>query len=140
LTCFWAGDILAGNEKIKAIAMIKKILIPIAGDDVAHRFDLATEVLVIIVSSKNSEIEEERTIVLPRASAEKLCHLILTEHIHVVICGAIEDEFYQFLRWKQVTVFDAVIATWQDAFDAFLKNSLRSGDILYTRMVEGKHV
>ncbi|SMC94723.1 Predicted Fe-Mo cluster-binding protein, NifX family [Desulfocicer vacuolatum DSM 3385] len=120
--------------------MIKKILIPISGDDVAPRFDLATEVLVIIVSSKNNEIEEERTIVLPRASAEKLCHLILTENIQVVICGAIEDEFYQFLRWKQVTVFDTVIATWQDAFDGFLGNRLTSGDILYTRMVEGEYV
>ena len=37
--------------------MIKKILIPIAGDDVAPRFDLATEVLIIIVS-KNNAIEE----------------------------------------------------------------------------------
>ncbi len=119
--------------------MIKRVLIPIAGDDVAPRFDLATEVLIISVS-KNSEIAEERTIVLPRASAEKLCHLILTEHIHVVICGAIEDEFYQFLRWKQVTVFDAVIATWQDAFDGFLENRLAPGSILYTRMVEGRHV
>jgi len=120
--------------------MIKKILIPIATDDVAPRFDLATEVLIITVSSKSNEVEEERTIVLPRASAEKLCHLILTEHIHVVICGAIEDEFYQFLRWKQVIVFDAVIATWQDAFDGFLEDRLAPGDILYTRMVEGKHV
>ena len=120
--------------------MIKKILIPIAGNDVAPRFDLATEVLIITVSSKNNEVEEERTIVLPRASAEKLCHLILTEHIHVVICGAIEDEFYQFLRWKQVLVFDAVIATWQDAFCGFLEERLVPGAILYTRMVEGKHV
>lgn len=119
--------------------MIKKILIPIAGDDVAPRFDLATEVLIIIVS-KNNAVEEERTIVLPRASAEKLCHLILTEHIHVVICGGIEDEFYQFLRWKQVTVYDAVIATWQEAFDGFLQNRLASGSIFYTRMVEGRHV
>jgi len=118
----------------------KKILIPIAGDDVAPRFDLATEVLIITVSSKNNEIEEERTIVLPRASSEKLCHLILTENIQVVICGAIEDEFYQFLRWKQVTVFDTVIATWQDAFDGFLENRLVPGDIFYTRMVEGKYV
>ena len=119
--------------------MMQKILIPIASEDVAPRFDLATEVLIIMIS-KNGEIEEERTVVLPRPSAEKLCHLVLTEHIHVVICGAVEDEFYQFLRWKQVTVFDAVIATWQDAFNRFLEDRLVSGDILYTRMVEGHYV
>lgn len=119
--------------------MIKKILMPISGDDVAPRFDLATEVLIIIVS-KTDEIEEERTVVLPRASAEKLCHLILTEHIHDVICGGIEDEFYQFLRWKQVTVFDSVIGTWQDAFDRYMDKTLSSGDILYKRMIEGINV
>ncbi|SLM31226.1 conserved hypothetical protein [Desulfamplus magnetovallimortis] len=115
--------------------MIKRILIPISGDDVAPRFDLATEVLVILIS-RNNEIEEERTVVLPGASAEKLCHLILTENIHILICGAIEDEFYQFLKWKKVTIFDSVISSWQNAFDCYLNNTLSPGAILYPRIVE----
>ncbi len=118
--------------------MMKKILIPISGDDVAPRFDLATEVLIIFISKANT-VEEERTVVLPGASAEELCHLILKENIHVLICSAIEDEFYQFLRWKKITIFDSIISTWQDAFDTYRNKTLKSGAILYTRMIEGDH-
>ncbi len=118
---------------------IKKILIPISGNDVAPRFDLATEVLIFILS-KEHQIQEERTVVLPGPSAEKLCHLILTENIHILICGAIEDEFYQFLRWKKITLFDAVISSWQDAFNACIADTLTPEAILYPRMVEGTPV
>lgn len=119
--------------------MIKKILIPISGGDVAPRFDFATEVVIMTISKGNT-VEEERTVILPRASAEKLCHLILTENINTVICNAIEDEFFQFLQWKQIIVFDSVVSTWEDAFKQFLDGNLASGDILYTRIVEGDHV
>jgi len=80
--------------------MIKKIIIPLYHDEVAPRFDLATEVQIIIISKYN-EIEEEHLILMPHASAEKLCRLILTENINTLICGAIKDEHYQFLRWKK---------------------------------------
>ena len=119
--------------------MIKKVLIPISGDDVAPRFDLATEVLIFMIS-KAHQIEEERTVVLPGPSAEKLCHLILTENIHILICGAIEDEFYQFLRWKKITIFDAIISRWQTAFNAYIADTLAPEAILYPRRVEGEPV
>ncbi len=123
---------------MKIMKIMKKILIPISGDDVAPRFDLATEVLIIFISKANT-VEEERAVVLPGASAEELCHLILKENIHVLICSAIEDEFYQFLRWKKITIFDSIISTWQDAFDTYRNKTLKSGAILYTRMVEGDY-
>lgn len=119
--------------------MFKKYLIPISGDDVAPRFDLATEVLIILMS-KAGTIEEERTVVLPGPSAEKLCHIILTENIHTLICGAIEDEFYQFLRWKKIIIFDSVISGWQEAFTTCISGTLKPEAILYPRRVEGEPV
>lgn len=119
--------------------MIKKTLIPLYLDEVAPRFDLATEA-IIITTSRDNQIEEERTVVLPQASSEKLCHLILTENISAVICGAIEEEFFQFLKWKKISVNDSVAGPFMKAFAQFMDQSLKSGDILWDRKIEGNHV
>lgn len=117
--------------------MMHKIIIPLYMDDVAPRFDLVTEVLIIMVSKDNSV--EKKAMVLPR-SAEKLCHLIILENINTLICGAIEDEYYQFLAWKKITIFDAVSGAWPVVFEKWIDKSLTSGDILSQRQIEGKNV
>ncbi|KPA15778.1 hypothetical protein MHK_004012 [Candidatus Magnetomorum sp. HK-1] len=109
--------------------MKKKVLIPLYDDQVAPRFDLATEVL-IVTFSKEGDLDEKRTVVLPRASAEELCHLILLEKIETVVCGGIEDEYYQFLKWKKVNIFDSVIGSYNDILKCLETGSLQSGDII----------
>ena len=118
--------------------MLTKILIPITADDVAPRFDLAVEAH-IVTHLAGGEMET-KTVVLPNASAEKLCHLILTESITCVICGAVEEAYYQFLTWKKITVIDAVAGPWEKALLRHLKGDLVSGKILFQRTVEGSHV
>jgi len=108
---------------------MKKILIPIFGNDISPRFDLTAEVYILTVDT-SGQYQDERIVVLPQISAEHLCHLILTENVNVVICGGIEDEYYQYLAWKRITVFDSVIGPWQAAVSRYLDNSLHSGDIL----------
>ncbi len=107
----------------------KKILIPIFGSDVAPRFDLATEILVTHTDSEIDH-EKEKIIVLPQASAEQLCHQILTEGVQVVVCGAIEEEYYHYLIWKKVEVIDSVIGTYNAALATYKKGELSSGAIL----------
>ncbi|MBU1172029.1 MAG: hypothetical protein KKD44_20935 [Proteobacteria bacterium] len=119
--------------------MIKKILIPRFLDEVAPRFDLATEAIIITLSREN-RLEEQRTVVLPQASSEKLCHLILTENINTVICGAIEEEFYQFLKWKKIIVCDSVAGPFKEALARYMEHTLKPGDILWERQIEGRHV
>jgi len=119
--------------------MINKTLIPLCRKEVAPRFDLATEAKIITVS-KNNIIEEERTIVLAQASAEKLCHLILVENIQTVICGAIEDEYYQFLKWKKISVIDSVAGFCSVAFEHYLNKTLKSGAMFFKRSIEGEYV
>jgi hypothetical protein len=80
--------------------MARKVLIPLYGNDVAPRFDLATEILIIFTDNPISS-GMEKIIVLPQESSEKLCHLILTEGIQTVICGGIEEEYYHYLIWKK---------------------------------------
>jgi predicted Fe-Mo cluster-binding NifX family protein len=119
--------------------MINKLSIPVIEQNIAPRFDMATEIFVLLLSD-NFNVEDKKTIVLPRSSADELCHLILSENINTLICGAIEDEYYQFLKWKEIKIFDSVAGIWSDAFNKWKKNLLKSGDILGDRMIEGKLV
>lgn len=113
-----------------------KILISIRGNDVAPRFDLTTEVLIATLGTGGA-IEEQRTIVLPRASAEDLCRLVISEGIKVVVCGGIEEEYYQYLDWKNVRVLDSVIGPWERALVRLDDGELEGGDILLDRNGEG---
>lgn len=117
--------------------MLNKILIPIAADEVACRFDLAGEARIVICL-RNGELEG-KTVVIPRA-AEKLCHLILMENITCVICGAIEEEYYHFLSWKKITLIDGVAGPWETALNRHLQGDLSPGELLCDRSVEGRHV
>jgi len=85
-----------------------KIFITIHNTSVAHRFDLASEVL-IAVHDGNRVVDDPRTIIMSRPSAEELCNLIIKEDVDTVICGGIEERYYKFLAWKKINVLDSVI-------------------------------
>lgn len=110
----------------------KKILIPLYRDEVAPRFDLAGEALIVSVSEDGTP-EGRQTLVLPHASADDLCDLVLSRDIDTVVCGGIEEEYYHYLRWKRVNVLDAVAGTAQDALSRLLEGRLKSGDMLFER-------
>ena len=67
---------------------------------------------------------------LPRASADLLCHLIITEGVQVVICGGIAEDFYQYLIWKKIEVIDSVIGPSEIALKRFKEGKLKPGEIL----------
>lgn len=117
--------------------MIDKIAIPVSEKEIVPRFDLATEVLILIVEDQ-SLIQDKKVIVLSRSSADELCHLLLAENVTTLICGAIEEEYYQFLEWKEIDIFDAVSGTWFQAFEQWQLGKLASGDILTPRIIEGQ--
>ena len=109
--------------------MNEKLLITIWRDQVAPRFDLTGEVLVTTVDS-TGEVLYTKTVVLPTASPEDLCHMILTEGITTVICGGIEEEYFQYLTWKKVKVIDSVIAPYEQALEFARAGRLESRAIL----------
>lgn len=114
---------------------MSKILIPIQGDYVAPRFDLATEVLVAR-HEKGQCIGEPKTIIMERPSDEGLCQMIVEENVTDVVCGGIEELHYNFLVWKKVNVVDGIIADWQTALEKALDGVLKQGDILLTTKVK----
>ena len=112
--------------------MTRKILITINENNVAPRFDLATEIWISSLAARGEETKE-KTVVLPHASAEDLCRLILAEEVDTVICGGIEEEFFQYLNWKKITVFDSIIGPWARALERLQRNELKAGTVLYDR-------
>jgi predicted Fe-Mo cluster-binding NifX family protein len=112
------------------------LLITIWRDQVAPRFDLTSEVLVVTVDS-TGEVLHSKTVVLPTVSAEDLCHLILTEAITTVICGGIEEEYFQYLTWKRVKVIDSVIAPYDRALEFARAGKLEHGAILREEASQG---
>ncbi|HDQ39647.1 MAG TPA: dinitrogenase iron-molybdenum cofactor biosynthesis protein [Desulfonatronum sp.] len=106
----------------------EKILVVLHEDDVAPRFDLAMGVYVALISN-DGRVLEDKTLVMPKASAEDLCRLILTERITTLICGGIEQEYFDYLAWKQIRVIDSVIGNYEWAVQRLLGDRLRPGDI-----------
>lgn len=115
--------------------MNRKVLITLHGNEVAPRFDLTTEVLIAAVAADGS-VTDDKTLVLPQSSAEKLCHMVLTEGIGVVICGAMEQEFYEYLTWKRVNVIDSVVGGYRQVLQRFCEGVLKTGDLLLDTLQE----
>ena len=111
--------------------MTRKILITLNENDVAPRFDLATEVLIATLPEQGAV--EQKTLVLAHPSAEDLCQLILNEDIRVVVCGGIEEEFYEYLTWKKVRVLDCVMGPWEHALERLRERQLKPGAVLFDR-------
>lgn len=112
--------------------MERRILITVDRDEIASRFDLATEVLLVNIS-EGGEILQRKTFLLAHASGDELCDLALSRDIGTIVCGGIEEEYYHYLRWKRIDVIDAVMGPLDRVEGRLAENRLRSGDILYQR-------
>ncbi|NIO27726.1 MAG: dinitrogenase iron-molybdenum cofactor biosynthesis protein [Candidatus Latescibacteria bacterium] len=110
--------------------MAHKVLITIQENHIAPRFDLTTEVVMATLGD-GGDMENQRTVVLPHASPEDLCHLILSEGVGTVICNGIEEEYYQYLTWKKIAVMDFVMGPWARALEQHQRGELQPGAILF---------
>lgn len=117
----------------------RKVLITISENHVASRFDLATEVLVATLSGDVAG-KNQKTMVLPHPSAEDLCQLILSEGVGVLVCGGIEEEYYQYLVWKKVDVLDSIMGPWTRALEKLEQGALERGTNLFGNQEKTSHV
>ncbi len=112
---------------------MEKVLVPLHDNDVAPRFDLATDVLIVFIDPGPPGVRlEEKVVVLAKASAEELCRLVMSEDVNVVVCGGIPEEYHQFLTWKGVRVLDGVMGPVDLVLQRHLDGALAEGDMLYT--------
>nr|MBF0220710.1 hypothetical protein [Desulfobulbaceae bacterium] len=106
-----------------------KILITIREENVAPRFDLTLEVLIVELEDQQV-MGTPRTMLMSRSSSEELCALIIKEGINTVICGGIEESHLQYLDWKKIKVIDSVIGPYSEALKAVNTGLLKPGVIL----------
>ena len=109
---------------------MKKILLTLAGEMIAPRFDLATDIRIVRVED-NMIVTPPKTMLLPGPSADDLSGLVLKENINSIICNGIEEEHYSFLTWKKIEVIDRVIGSADAAIRAYLDGELKEGMILH---------
>jgi len=112
--------------------MSTKILVTLYRNEVAPRFDLASEVLLVSLDASGREAKRQE-LVLAHSSADDLCDLILDREVSVVITGGMEEEHYHYLRWKRLIVLDGVAGLAEDALARHLAGQLESGAILFAR-------
>ena len=109
--------------------MSRRIIMPLFGSEVAPRFDMALEVLTAKFAAPDN-VFDEKVLILPEASAERLCHLIISVEETTLICGGIEQEHFDYLTWKQIEVIDNVIGPSDEVLKRFAEGRLIAGDIL----------
>jgi hypothetical protein len=115
--------------------MERRILITVARDEVAPRFDLTTEALLLNISDAG-DVVSRKSFLLAHASGDELCDLALSRDIGTIVCGGIEDEYYHYLRWKRIDIIDSVMGPLDLVVSKLAAGLLKSGDILYDREAE----
>jgi hypothetical protein len=111
---------------------MRKLLMPIQGDVIAPRFDMATEILVAHFDH-GKLIGEPKIMIMERPSEESLCQMAVEENITDFVCGGIEEVHYKFLVWKKVNALDRVIGRWRTALEKILDGTLSHGEIVHSK-------
>ncbi len=106
-----------------------KMLITANDNDIAPRFDACLEV-VILDAPAGKTPSEAKTLVLAEPSAEEICRIVLAENALIVLCGGIDEDHYQYLRWKRVEVFDGLIGPWEAMVQRYAAGILQPCDIV----------
>lgn len=113
------------------------VLITLCRDEVAPRFDMAAEAIIVPLLPPGTDAgEERRHLVLAHASNEELCDVIARTGVSVVVCGGIEEDYYHYLRWKRIDVICNVMGGLERVLEKLADGGLRTGDCLYDA-VEG---
>ena len=103
---------------------MSRVLIPIQERFVAPRFDMTPEVWLGHFEQQG-KVPPGRILVLSHPSEDQVCQMALDERVSVIICGGIDEQYYEYLTWKKIQVFDSVIGNYMDAAQAFAEGRLQ---------------
>ncbi|MDL2290740.1 dinitrogenase iron-molybdenum cofactor biosynthesis protein [Desulfovibrio sp. OttesenSCG-928-F20] len=104
-------------------------LLTLCRDEISPRFDMTAEVLVVCLDA--GAAEEARHLVLAHVSSEELCDVITRAGVSTVVCGAIEEDYFHYLRWKRIEVVCDIMGPYDAVLEKLRRGALASGDSLY---------
>ncbi|NDV19625.1 dinitrogenase iron-molybdenum cofactor biosynthesis protein [Pseudodesulfovibrio sp. JC047] len=112
---------------------MEKILIPLIGNELAPRFDMALEVLIVSVTRETSAMGkiDEKIVILDAPSSETMYRMVMSESVKTILCAGIEKEIYDFLRRKRLRVIDNVCGPVDPVLEAYLMGTLTEGQSYY---------
>ncbi|BCS87788.1 dinitrogenase iron-molybdenum cofactor biosynthesis protein [Pseudodesulfovibrio sediminis] len=112
---------------------MEKILIPILDNNIAPRFDLSADVLIVSISLETSTTGKikEKVMLLDNPSAESMYRLIMSENIQTIICAGIEKEIYDFLKRKGFGIIDNICGPVDAVIDAYIIGNIDSNQSFY---------
>ena len=112
---------------------MEKILIPLIGNELAPRFDIALEVLIVSVTRETSAMGkiDEKVVILDTPSSEAMYRMVMSENIKTIICSGIEKEIFDFLRRKRIRIIDNVCGPVDTVLEAYLMGNLSQGQSYY---------
>ena len=111
---------------------VKYALVTLCRDEIAPRFDMTAEALIVPLTPVEADREvDRRHLVLAHVSSEELCDVITRAGISVVVCGGIEEDYYHYLRWKRIDVIGNVMGPLEKVLPRLARGGLKSGDCLY---------
>ena len=112
---------------------VKYALVTLCRDEIAPRFDMTAEALIVPLTPVEADREvDRRHLVLAHVSSEELCDVITRAGVSVVVCGGIEEDYYHYLRWKRIDVIGNVMGPLEKVLQRLVQGELKSGDCLYT--------
>lgn len=111
---------------------MKKALITVCRDEIAPRFDMSSEVLLVTLPDAEYATApcEQKNLLLAHSSGEELCDLICRMDVNILVCGAIEEDYYHYLRWKRVELICDVAGPAQAVLARLAKGTLHNGDVV----------
>lgn len=114
----------------------KLALLTVCRNEIAPRFDMAAEVLIAPMAPGDAPPDPDgndcKRLVLAHISSEELCDLITRSGVATVVCGAIEEDYYHYLRWKRIDVICDVMGHESAVLEKLVSGVLKDGDRLYT--------
>jgi len=113
------------------------IAVPLFGTRVSPRFDCTSQVL--LVELEDGRLVSRRTVTLPTHGALAMAGLMREQSVEVLICGGISCHLAGLVSGFGVNVISGVIGESQDALDAYIAGTLRSGDFGRGFRRRGRH-
>lgn len=115
---------------------MRQTLVTVCRDEVALRFDTAAEAILLSQPDRPGTEPEIKHLVLAHASSEDLCDLILRMGVRLVVCGAVEEDYCRYLKWKRVEMISDVSGPLDTVLARLAAGELRTGDMLHPRLEE----
>jgi predicted Fe-Mo cluster-binding NifX family protein len=105
--------------------MLGRFALCLMRDRIAPRYDRAENILLVTVHDQESP--EREIMPVGRMKPQEVCHSLVDQKVHTLICGGVTEECRARLELSGITILDNVIGSADGVIAFFLDGGLVSG-------------